>query len=585
MPSGDNTGIANRVFHRRRENTVERQHTHEGISPSSNNNNNSNGNGNYDTNVTVTEVLHDVDLHSNQASRYISSWEDGHSEKCDRGVRQAHAVAAVWSQNALIFAYIGIFLVFFVSSLQQQIATNLTPYVTSAFSKHSLLSTTQIVSSIIGAVAKLPIAKIVNIWGRAEGYISMVAICSIGLIMMARCRSVEMYAAAQVFYWIGTNGMSYVLQVFMADTSHIKNRGWLFAFSTSPFVVTAFAGPAAAQKFYQVTGWRWAFGAFAVIIPVISAPIICIFLHNRKKAKELGYLPKERSGQSVWQLVVHCFHNFDVIGMTLVIAAFSLTLLAISLGSYHVLPWKSAALISMFVLGGLSMIAFVMWEAYFASCCLAPFHLLTDKMVLGACLSTATMFVSFYCWDMFFVSYLQVVYDRTIQQAGLIRATGRFKYVAMGFLPVQMIGVGLMVHFRQPRTPIGYVILCQVIISLSGGTLMICEEIAIMAAASHNDLAVVLALQGLFGNLGGAIGQTLSGAIWSQTVPHYLVKYLPAEARAKAMEVYASLPAQLAFPMGSPEREGIMAAYSVGMRRMLIAGVAFLPLGLVWVGM
>lgn len=91
-----------------------------------------------------------------------------------------------------------IFLVFFVSSLQQQIATNLTPYVTSAFAQHSLLSTTQVVSSIVGAVAKLPIAKIINIWGRAEGYILMVAICTIGLVMMAACNSVEMYAAAQV---------------------------------------------------------------------------------------------------------------------------------------------------------------------------------------------------------------------------------------------------------------------------------------------------------------------------------------------------------------------------------------------------
>lgn len=35
-------------------------------------------------------------------------------------------------------------------------------------------------SSIIGAVAKLPIAKIIDIWGRAEGYILMVLLCTLG---------------------------------------------------------------------------------------------------------------------------------------------------------------------------------------------------------------------------------------------------------------------------------------------------------------------------------------------------------------------------------------------------------------------
>jgi Na+/melibiose symporter-like transporter len=70
--------------------------------------------------------------------------------------------------------------VFFINSLQQQITGNLTPYVTSAFSKHALLSTTSVMASIIGAVAKLPIAKIIDIWGRAEGYVLMVLLCTLG---------------------------------------------------------------------------------------------------------------------------------------------------------------------------------------------------------------------------------------------------------------------------------------------------------------------------------------------------------------------------------------------------------------------
>jgi hypothetical protein len=73
-------------------------------------------------------------------------------------------------------------LVFFVSSLQQRVTGNLTPYVTSAFSKHALLAATFVMSSIIGAVSKLPIAKIIDIWGRAQGYILMVFLATLGKI-------------------------------------------------------------------------------------------------------------------------------------------------------------------------------------------------------------------------------------------------------------------------------------------------------------------------------------------------------------------------------------------------------------------
>lgn len=69
---------------------------------------------------------------------------------------------------------------FFVNSLQQQMASSLNPYVTSAFAKHSLLSTISVVSSLVGAIMKLPVSKIIDIWGRTEGYILMVAFCVLG---------------------------------------------------------------------------------------------------------------------------------------------------------------------------------------------------------------------------------------------------------------------------------------------------------------------------------------------------------------------------------------------------------------------
>jgi hypothetical protein len=87
--------------------------------------------------------------------------------------------------------------------MQQGMSFGLSPYVTSAFNAHSLTAATSIMSSIIGGLFKLPLAKILDIWGRPQGFALMVLSLTIGLIMMAGCNNVKTYAAAQVFYWVG----------------------------------------------------------------------------------------------------------------------------------------------------------------------------------------------------------------------------------------------------------------------------------------------------------------------------------------------------------------------------------------------
>lgn len=91
-----------------------------------------------------------------------------------------------------------IYICSFVNSLQQQITTNLAVYVTSSFGQHSLIATTSVLSGVIGGVSRFVLAKIIDIWGRVEGFIFMTLLCTLGLIMMAVAKNVETYAAAQV---------------------------------------------------------------------------------------------------------------------------------------------------------------------------------------------------------------------------------------------------------------------------------------------------------------------------------------------------------------------------------------------------
>jgi hypothetical protein len=90
-----------------------------------------------------------------------------------------------------------------MDAMQQTTTGSLTPYVTSSFLQHSLTATTSVMASLIGGLFQLPLAKILDIWGRPQGFACMTFLLLIGLVMMAVCQNVQTYAAAQVFYWVG----------------------------------------------------------------------------------------------------------------------------------------------------------------------------------------------------------------------------------------------------------------------------------------------------------------------------------------------------------------------------------------------
>lgn len=96
-----------------------------------------------------------------------------------------------------------IWLVYFADSMHSSVGYTLTSYVTSDFSVHGLTPTTNVLSQLIGGLFKLPLAKILDIWGRPQGVALTVFLMVVGLVMMAACQNIETYAAAQIFYWIG----------------------------------------------------------------------------------------------------------------------------------------------------------------------------------------------------------------------------------------------------------------------------------------------------------------------------------------------------------------------------------------------
>ena len=116
---------------------------------------------------------------------------------------------------------------------------------------------------------------------------------------------------AQVFYNIGFGGVIYTIDVITSDISKLKNRGLAFAFTSSPYMVSAFAGPKAAESFYEAINWRWGFGAFAIILPFVAAPMFFVLKLNLKKAADQGVVATEKSDRTLPQSIWYYLVQFD----------------------------------------------------------------------------------------------------------------------------------------------------------------------------------------------------------------------------------------------------------------------------------
>lgn len=75
----------------------------------------------------------------------------------------------------------------FTDSYQQQMSGSFLPYVTSSFSLHGLVATTNIVATVIAGISKIPLARLMDMAGRKEGLIFMLLITVIGEPFFSLC--------------------------------------------------------------------------------------------------------------------------------------------------------------------------------------------------------------------------------------------------------------------------------------------------------------------------------------------------------------------------------------------------------------
>ncbi|KGO39958.1 Major facilitator superfamily domain, general substrate transporter [Penicillium expansum] len=527
------------------------------------------------------------------------------AEDAQAGVQKIEAVTLAWGKGSMLMVLIFIWLLTLVNNLKTSVVYSLSAYATSSFAGHSLLTVIGIVASSMTGAVYIPMAKALDLWGRAEGILLMTGFCILGIVMLAASHNLATYCAGQVFYSIGFGGLAYSWNVLATDVTNLRNRGLAFAFTSSPAIISAFAGSKAAEGFLANVNWRWGYGVWAIILPAFALPIYFMLAYNLRRAEREGILNRERKAwsfnfENIWWFI----KEFDLMGVFLFAGGMVVFLLPFTLASMAPHGWQTGYIIAMIVIGLALLISFGFYETYLAPVPFLNYKFLTDRTVLGACLLDMTYQISYYCYAVYLPSFLQVVYNLDVATAGyvgntfsvvafvflffagwLIRVTGRFKWILWVCVPLYIFGLGLMIHFRQPGGYIGYIVMCEIFFSAAGSIFILCVQLAVLASVDHQHVAAVLALLFVMGSIGGSIGSAICGAIWTNTFLKKLAVTLPESAMPNLSLIYSSLPQQLSYPVGSPERDAIVEAYGYAQPRMLAAGTAFMVLGFIWVGM
>ncbi|KAJ7775031.1 drug:h+ antiporter [Mycena metata] len=448
-------------------------------------------------------------------------------------------------------------------------------------------------------------AKIADVGSRGTAYCFVLLFYVIGYAAIATAQNIQAVTAGIVLYAIGFTGLQLLTQVVIADITALKWRGLVLSLNSLPFLINAFVGSNISAAIIECAGWRWGYGMFIILIPIGLAPLITTLLWSERITRRRAPGRPREPNKAYWQRILDTTEELDVIGLLLIGASVSLTLLPLSLARHTTTGRNGVAMLSIFLLGIVLIPVFAWWDFKWAKYPVIPFRFVTNRSVVGASLIGALDFMAFYLtftylcsfvivvknWKLINTTYFMQTQTVTMTLSGIL--TGfymhkfrRYKMLLICGLVVRLMcvffssltdsprGVVLMLRSRGADGSNFELFMTQVLQGIGGGIAALSIQVSSQASVPHADVAMVTAVVLLITEFGAAGGGAIAGAIWSDEMPSKLAKHLPFLSQMERDILFGSITQAASKPRGDPVREGVNAAYSDVMKTMVLVGVA-----------
>ncbi|KAM4058807.1 major facilitator superfamily protein [Hirsutella rhossiliensis] len=498
------------------------------------------------------------------------------------GVARVEALSASISPTDRICIFLGVFLLAYAYGLDGTLRYAYQPVASASFGVHSLQATINVVRAVIAAAAQPVSAKIADVFGRVELLCVAVFLYVVGTVVEAVSNNIDTFAGGSVIYQIG-----YTMIILLVEL-HPRPS----------FIINTWVSGNISEAVLAATTWRWGVAMWCIIFPLCAMPLILSLGVVARRAHKEGRLTNYRSSFEILgfrSLTLELFWLLDVIGLVLMVALFALILVPLTLAGGFQSKWRSASVIAPLVVGVLCIPVFVLWELK-APHPLVPFSLIKDRSVWAPLGIAIFLNFAFTMQSDFLFTVLQVAFDFSVKAATRVVSLYSFTSVIVGPLlglvvfkvrrlkifvvvgtALYMVAFGLLIHYRGSTSGSGRagVIGAQVLLGVAGGMFPYTAQASLQVGLKHENLAVATGIYLAMYNVGSALGNTVSGAMWSQLLPAKLDETLADLNSTLAAAAYADPFTNVvaAYPVGTPERTAVVDAYQSIQRILCITGV------------
>ena len=425
------------------------------------------------------------------------------------------------THEEIMIVVVALMLSMLLAALDQTIVATALPKIATdlhGLDKLAWVATAYLLTSAIS----IPLyGKISDQFGRKKIFMSSIVIFLIGSILCGQSRTMNELVAFRALQGIGAGGLLSLTQTIVGDIIPPRQRGKYLAYFGAVFAFASVAGPLLGGFLTDSFSWRW---VFYVNVPLGLIALFAIYTRL--------HLP-----------VKHNKHSIDYVGAALITISSASFILATVWGGVTY-PWGSHNIVGLFVLGIITMVAFVLWERR-AEEAILPTHLFRNDIFSVSMILSFLAGVALFAAILFIPEYQQIVRGYSPVKSGLyllplvvglitalitsgrlITRTGHYRIFPIIGTFVTAIGVWLFTHISLHTSTL-QLSLWMLVLGLGIGSFMQVMTLAVQNSVPREELGVGTASATFFRTMGSAIGGAVFGAILINRLVFHLHQLLP----------------------------------------------------------
>ncbi|RLV95146.1 Vacuolar basic amino acid transporter 5 [Spathaspora sp. JA1] len=368
--------------------------------------------------------------------------------------------------------------------------------------------------------------KISIAFGRKWTLLVGVIIFETGSLICALSNSMAMLIGGRVIQGIGGGAIQAMVIVIMTECVPISKRSLVFASISIVYSTSSILGPLIGGGLTKVS-WRW---CFYINLPIGGIAIIVLLI---------GFKPPNPKGNLREKLA-----KIDYIGTILLTAGLVLLLLALTFGGIEY-PWSSSQIIILFTMGGVTLIAFFIWNFKFSKNPIILSEFLRINPVLAASLSAMFNFAFFIANLTYLALYFQVIFNASSLQSGIYLlpmvisvcvssfCNSMFINITKWIKPTMLlsgilspIGTGLFLLLGKNASlgiRIGVLIICGISIGLQFQSSLLSAQLGV-SKTIPGALILVTIFQNFLKSMAATVAVNISQLLFQTTGTKYITK-------------------------------------------------------------